>query len=68
MNEDTKEIKVEINTDEQVEEYTILGEFWDFLKHSKRWWLLPIIVIMILLSVFIALTITTTPTLIYTLF
>lgn len=41
---------------EQEENYSLFREFWDFLKHSKRWWLLPIVVIMVLLSVFIVLT------------
>jgi len=35
---------------------SIIKEFWEFLKHSKRWWLLPIVVILVLLSVFILLT------------
>ncbi len=34
----------------------LMREFWDFLKYSKRWWLLPIVVIMVLLSAFILLT------------
>ena len=21
------------------------GEFWDFLKHNKKWWLLPILIL-----------------------
>ncbi len=24
----------------------IVREFWDFLKHSKKWWLLPILVLL----------------------
>jgi len=27
---------------------TILGELWDFLKVRKKWWLLPIIILLIL--------------------
>ncbi len=38
------------------ESTSIIKEFWEFLKHSKRWWLLPIVVILVLLSVFIVLT------------
>lgn len=32
------------------------GEFWYFLKTSKKWWLLPIVLVFLLLSVFILLT------------
>lgn len=31
----------------------ILKEFWDFLKVRKKWWLTPIVVIMILLGALI---------------
>lgn len=34
----------------------ILGEFWDFLKHRKLWWMTPIAVVMVLLAVFVAAT------------
>jgi hypothetical protein len=35
---------------------SIFSDFWEFLKHSKRWWLLPIVVILVLLSALIVLT------------
>ncbi|MCJ7545958.1 MAG: DUF5989 family protein [Deltaproteobacteria bacterium] len=35
---------------------SILSEFWDFLKTRKKWWLLPIIVLLVLLSALIVLT------------
>ncbi len=25
----------------------LLAEFWDFLKHNKKWWLIPILVAII---------------------
>ncbi len=25
-------------------------ELWDFLKHNKKWWLLPILLVMLLLG------------------
>lgn len=28
----------------------LLLEFWDFLKHRKKWWLAPILVLLVLLS------------------
>ncbi|MBN1406075.1 MAG: hypothetical protein JW946_06110 [Candidatus Omnitrophica bacterium] len=35
---------------------SILKELWDFLKVRKRWWLLPIIIILVLLGVLIIFT------------
>ncbi|MFH1798491.1 MAG: DUF5989 family protein [Candidatus Omnitrophota bacterium] len=34
----------------------ILKELWDFLKVRKKWWLLPIIVILILLGLLVLFT------------
>lgn len=33
----------------------LLVEFWHFMRLRKRWWLLPIILALILLSVFVVL-------------
>ncbi len=35
---------------------SILLEFWDFMKHRKKWWLTPIIFLLILFSALIFLT------------
>ncbi len=32
---------------------SILGEFWEFLKVRKKWWLGPILIILVLLSILI---------------
>jgi len=32
---------------------SILKEFWDFLKERKKWWLAPIILVLLLLGVLI---------------
>lgn len=29
---------------------SVLGQFWEFLKVRKKWWLLPIIVVMLLVG------------------
>jgi hypothetical protein len=34
----------------------IIGEFWYFLKTSKRWWLSPIILFLLFLSLLVVLT------------
>ena len=33
-----------------------LAEFFDFLLHNKKWWLAPILVVLLLVSVLIVLT------------
>ena len=35
---------------------SIFREFWDFLKVRKKWWLMPIIVVLVLLGALIVLT------------
>jgi hypothetical protein len=34
--------------------YGLLREFWDFMKVRKKWWLLPIVVVMLLLGILLA--------------
>lgn len=38
---------------EEIKNKSILAEFWDFLKVRKKWWLLPIILMLIFVSVLI---------------
>ena len=40
----------------EVSKLSILNEFWEFLKVRKKWWLLPIVVIMFLLGLLILFT------------
>ena len=35
---------------------SIMLEFWDFLRQRKKFWLLPIVLVMLLLSALIVLT------------
>lgn len=46
----------------------LLSEFWLFLRHNKKWWLLPILVIMLLFGLLILLSGTAVAPFIYTLF
>lgn len=32
---------------------SLLGEFWDFLKERKAWWLTPIIIMLVLVGILI---------------
>lgn len=46
----------------------LLREFWDFLLHNKKWWLAPIILILLLFGLLIVLAGTGAAPFIYTLF
>ena len=35
---------------------SVISEFWDFLKNRKKWWLGPIVFILLLMSLLIVLT------------
>ena len=35
---------------------SILQEFWEFLKVRKKWWLAPIVIVLLLLGTLIVLT------------
>ena len=35
---------------------SIIGEFWEFLKYRKKYWLIPIMLILFLLGALIVLT------------
>ena len=52
----------------EVEGESLLGEFWSFLAHNKKWWLLPIVIVMLLLGALIFLSGTAVTPFIYTLF
>ena len=46
----------------------IVTEFWYFLSHTKKWWLLPIVVILLMFGVLVFLSGTAAAPFIYTLF
>ncbi len=43
-------------------------ELWDFIKTNKKWWLLPILVVFLLLGLLVVLSSTGLAPFIYTLF
>jgi hypothetical protein len=45
----------------------IVAEFWDFLIHNKKWWITPIILILLLMGTLILVTNTAAAPFIYTL-
>jgi drug/metabolite transporter superfamily protein YnfA len=46
----------------------LAAEFWHFLRNSKKWWLLPIVVVLMLFGVLVLLSGTAAAPFIYTLF
>ena len=47
---------------------TLVGEFWDFMSHNKKWWLTPIILVLLLAGLLVLLGGTAGAPFIYTLF
>jgi len=47
---------------------SLLKEFWLFLKHNKKWWMLPIIITLLLLGLIVLLGGTAIAPFIYPLF
>ncbi len=47
---------------------SLIAEFWLFLKHNKKWWLLPILIVLLLLGLFVLLGGTAIAPFIYPLF
>jgi hypothetical protein len=35
---------------------SVIAEFWEFLRHRKKYWLLPIVMMLLLLGLLIVLT------------
>ena len=46
----------------------VFREFWYLLRQNKKWWLLPILVVLVVLSVLVLLSGTAAAPFIYTLF
>lgn len=47
---------------------SLVAEFWEFARHNKKWWLTPIIVILILVGLLVVAASTGAGSLIYPLF
>ncbi|HUT11988.1 MAG TPA: DUF5989 family protein [Thermoguttaceae bacterium] len=46
----------------------LVREFWDFLRYNKKWWLTPIVLVLLLISALVLLTSSGAAPFIYTLF
>lgn len=47
---------------------SVLAEFWQFLRHNKKWWLMPIVLVLLLFGLLVLLSGTGAAPFIYTLF
>ena len=63
-----KESKFEKLAGTQARGGGLLSEFWGFLRVNKKWWLLPIVVVFLILGLLILLSSTGLAPFIYTLF
>ncbi len=50
------------------QERGFFGEFWDFLRYNKKWWLAPILILLLLIGVVVLFSGTALAPFIYTLF
>jgi hypothetical protein len=46
----------------------LISEFWDFLRHNKKWWLTPIVLVLLLVGALVLLAGSSAAPFIYTLF
>lgn len=48
--------KINFEKGASMSKFGILKEFWDFMKVRKKWWLTPIVLVLLLLGTLIVLT------------
>ena len=46
----------------------LIREFWEFVKHNKKWWILPILAVLLVIGLLVALGAAGLSPFIYTLF
>lgn len=68
MNKDESEPESDFERAGQQSSSPVLLEFWCFIKHNKKWWMIPILVALLALGVLAALGSTGAAPFIYTLF
>lgn len=43
----------EFQAESQGKRTTLAGEFWGLLKHNKKWWLTPILILILLIGLLV---------------
>jgi hypothetical protein len=56
------------NLDAHPPRTSLVAELWAFLGHTRKWWLLPVLFVLLLLSALLALSGTAAAPFLYTLF
>ena len=64
----TSQEEIDLASQAEQQPVGLIREFWDFLKHSKKWWLTPIILVLLLFGALLILGGTAAAPFIYTLF
>lgn len=59
---------VEFTSEAEADRTGLVAEFWAFLAHNKKWWMLPILVVMVAVGLLVAFAATGAAPFIYTLF
>lgn len=62
------QLHVELRRELQQPPRGLVGELWGFIRHEKKWWMIPIVVALLLLVVLAILAGSPAAPLIYTLF
>ena len=68
MPDDPEKLRSEFEAHAQGERLGLVLEFLDFLAHNKKWWLLPIIAVLLLTTALVILAGTGAAPFVYTLF
>lgn len=43
----------EFETESEAKSPGLLNEYWDFLTHNKKWWLIPILLVLLLVGLLV---------------
>lgn len=70
MPDQTPEPEKESEFERQASEASVgtMRELYDFMRHNKKWWLIPVIVMLVLVGVLVVLSGTALAPFVYTLF
>ncbi|MDP6444645.1 MAG: DUF5989 family protein [Pirellulaceae bacterium] len=68
MADKPKKTKSDFEREAEQEQMGVVAEFVDFLLHNKKWWLIPIILVLLLLGIAVMFGGTGAAPFIYTLF
>ena len=63
-----KSVPSKFETEAEGRTPSFLSELWEFLTHNKKWWLTPIVVVLLLLGLLVFLTNSAVAPFIYALF